>query len=51
MNGVKYLSLISHIEPEQLDPVNRGVINSIREYYDGNQVNFTACMVVASGVC
>ena len=50
VNGVMYPRLISRLEPEQLDPVNRGVIDSIREYYDGRQVNFTACMVVASGV-
>jgi hypothetical protein len=36
--------------PEQREKVFHEVIEAIRQYYDGQQVNFTAVIVVASGV-
>ena len=48
--GALFPRLISRLAPERHDQVIHGVIESISEYYDGQQVSFTACMVVASGV-
>jgi SAM-dependent methyltransferase len=42
--------LVERLAPEQRDQVEAEVIEAIRQYYDGKQVNFTAVIVVASGV-
>jgi ubiquinone/menaquinone biosynthesis C-methylase UbiE len=42
--------LVERLAPEQRDQVEAEVIEAIRQYYDGKQVNFTATIVVASGV-
>lgn len=42
--------LVERLAPEQRVQVEAEVIEAIREYYDGQQVNFTAVIVVASGV-
>jgi ubiquinone/menaquinone biosynthesis C-methylase UbiE len=42
--------LVERLAPEQRSQVEAEVIEAIRQYYDGQQVNFTACIVVASGV-
>jgi SAM-dependent methyltransferase len=42
--------LVERLAPEQRNRVEAEVIEAIRQYYDGQQVNFTACIVVASGV-
>jgi ubiquinone/menaquinone biosynthesis C-methylase UbiE len=42
--------LVERLAPEQLEQVEAEVIEAIRQYYDGRQVNFTAVIVVASGV-
>lgn len=42
--------LIERVVSEQREKVIDEVIESIRQYYDGQQVNFTAVIVVASGV-
>jgi ubiquinone/menaquinone biosynthesis C-methylase UbiE len=42
--------LVERLAPEQREQVDAEVIEAIRQYYDGRQVNFTATIVVASGV-
>ena len=42
--------LVERLAPEQREQVDAEVIESFRQYYDGQQVNFTAVIVVASGV-
>ena len=42
--------LIERLDPERRDDVIAEVVESIREYYDGTQVNFTARIVLASAV-
>ena len=42
--------LVERLAPEQRAQVDAEVVEAIRKYYDGQQVNFTACVVVASGV-
>ena len=42
--------LVERLAPEQRERVEAEVIESIRQCYDGQQVNFTAVIVVASGV-
>ena len=41
--------LVERLVPEQRERVEAEVIESIRQFYDGQQVNFTAVIVVASG--
>ncbi len=48
--GALLTRLIERLVPEQRDDVIAEVVESIREYYDGTQVNFTARIVVASAV-
>ena len=48
--GTVFPRLIERLVPEQRDDVSAQVVESIREYYDGEQVNFTARIVVASAV-
>lgn len=48
--GALFSGLVEGLAPEQRDGVMAQVVESIREYYDGTQVNFTAQIVVASGV-
>jgi len=40
--------LFARIPPEKAEQVNADVISAIRRYYDGQQVNFTADVVLAS---
>ena len=42
--------LVERLTPEQRDEVNAEVLDSIGEYYDGTQLNFTARIVLASAV-
>ncbi len=42
--------LVERLTPEQRDEVNAEVLDSISEYYDGTQLNFTAQIVMASAV-
>jgi ubiquinone/menaquinone biosynthesis C-methylase UbiE len=42
--------LVERLAPEQREQVFHEVIEAIRQYWDGQQVNFTAVIVVASGV-
>jgi SAM-dependent methyltransferase len=42
--------LVERLAPEQREMVFHEVIEAIRQYFDGQQVNFTAVIVVASGV-
>jgi ubiquinone/menaquinone biosynthesis C-methylase UbiE len=42
--------LLERLAPEQREQVDAEVIEAVRPYYDGQQVNFTATIVVASGV-
>ncbi len=48
--GALFPRLVERLAPEQRDDVLAEVVESIREYYDGEQVNFTAQIVVASAV-
>lgn len=41
---------LERLAPEHQDQVDAEVIEAIRQYHDGKQVNFTAAIVVASGV-
>jgi ubiquinone/menaquinone biosynthesis C-methylase UbiE len=42
--------LVERLAPEQREQVDAEVIEAVKQYYDGKQVNFTAVIVVASGV-
>lgn len=42
--------LVEHLAPEQQGQVDAEVIEVVRQYYDGQKLNFTAVIVVASGV-
>jgi hypothetical protein len=42
--------LVERLAPEQRVQVDAEVIEAYRQYYDGHRVNFTAVIVVASGV-
>lgn len=48
--GALFARLVERLDPEQRDDVLAEVVESIREYYDGQQVNFTARIVLASAV-
>ena len=48
--GTLFPGLIERLAPEQRDDVLAEVVESIRGYYDGEQVNFTAQIVLASVV-
>ncbi len=48
--GALFPGLIERLDPEQRDDVLAEVVESIREYYDGQQVNFTAKIILASAV-
>ena len=48
--GAQFLHLIGRLAPEQRDDVIAEVLDSIREYSNGTQVNFTAQIVFASAV-
>ena len=48
--GALFPKLIERLAPEQREAMNTEVLESIREYYDGTQVNFTAQIVLASAV-
>lgn len=48
--GALFPQLVELLDPEQRDDVNAEVLDSISEYYDGTQVNFTARIVLASAV-
>ena len=48
--GALFPRLVERLAPEQRDEVNAEVLDSISEYYDGTQVNFTAQIVLASAV-
>lgn len=48
--GLIIRRLVERLAPEQLEQVDAEVIEAMRQYYDGQQVNFTATIVVASGV-
>ena len=48
--GAPFRRLIAGLNPEQRDQVISEVLAAIGEYYDGQQVNFPAVIVVASGV-
>ena len=43
------LGLLRQVLPDQLPQVTAEVLAAIGEYYDGQQINFTASIVVASG--
>ena len=45
-----FARLVERLDPEQRDDVLAEVVESIREYYDGQQVNFTTRIVLASAV-
>ena len=49
-HGAQFLHLIGRLAPEQRDDVIAEVLDSIREYSNGTQVNFTAQIVFASAV-
>ena len=38
------------LAPEQWEQVTAEVLTAIAPYYDGRQVNFTACIIVATGI-
>ncbi len=42
--------LFRKLTPDQREKVNAEVLAAIRQHYDSEQVNFTACIVVAAGV-
>lgn len=48
--GALYPRLIERLTPEQREQVFNDVIASIERFYDGHHVNYTATIVVASGV-
>jgi ubiquinone/menaquinone biosynthesis C-methylase UbiE len=48
--GALFPRLVERLAPEQRDVVLAEVVESIREYYDGTQVNFTARIVLASAL-
>ena len=48
--GAVFPRLVERLAPEQRDDVIAEVLDSIREFSDGTQVNFTAQIVLASAV-
>lgn len=48
--GALFPRMIEGLTPEQREKVFTEVVNSIEEYYDGTQLNFTAQIVLASAV-
>lgn len=48
---VPFRSLLESIPEEKREAVNQAVLNEIRKYYDGEQVNFTATACIGTGRC
>jgi hypothetical protein len=48
--GTRFLQYLASLPLASQTSVRNEVIASIGEYYDGQQVNFTAMIVIASGI-